>query len=496
MADEDDATDSLRSIAFGAYYHVVGKVVAEGISFLLNLVLSRGLGAATYGVYAYALTICLACRQFVNLGSDRAALRFLPEQRDDERGRREIFTITLATSIGGGVLFAVALAALAPAISRYTLDSAELVLALRLFGAILFFNAVVKALSSTLRALERVQSEIFVEKIARQVTKLAFVGAALYAGYRLTGVLVAYLLATVLLAGVAVAALASETDVSVTLPESRERIAEYYDFSLPLTFKDAGTLLYTRVDVLMVGAFLSSTSVGIYNVSILLASTIILPLGAFNRLFPPIASELYADGDLAQLESVFETVTRWTIALSLPIFTLLVAFRTELLDLFGPEFAGGATVLLLFAAGQMANSITGPIGYTLMMTDHQYALFANQWAFGALNAILNYVLILNHGVLGAAIATSITYALLNVVRVAEVWYFERLFPFSTALYKPLVAAAAAAAVAYACRLVLSDLPLLVLGGAIGGATYFAALSLLRLEEEDRDLIRNLTQEVS
>ena len=158
--------------------------------------------------------------------------------------------------------------------------------------------------------------------------------------------------------------------------------------------------------------------------------------------------------------------------------------------LFGEEFTAGALVLTLFVIGKSVVAFSGPSNDLLMMTDHQYAVMINHWAFGVVNVVLNYFLIIELGFIGAAISTAAVLAVLNIVRVLEVWYFEGLIPYSRRLWKPIIAALVALAVMYGTSLVLSGLLLLIAGSSAGGVVYLCVLYLLGIEQRDKQMLND------
>ncbi|ELY97281.1 polysaccharide biosynthesis protein [Natrialba chahannaoensis JCM 10990] len=255
--------------------------------------------------------------------------------------------------------------------------------------------------------------------------------------------------------------------------------------------KDAGDILMNRVDILMVGFFLSSTAVGIYNIAVLLAGILALPLAAFNQLFPPVASRLLSNEKRSELKYLYEVITRWVFIISLIMAISLVTYRFELLSLFGEEFTGGSLVLTLFVLGQLVHSLGGANGYLLMMTDHQYLLAANQWAFGILNFVLNYIFIVEYGFIGAAVATASVFALLNITKTIELWYLEGLFPYSLSFLKPIIAGIFSIIPMHIMGMLLNGIYLVFVGTLIGVLTYIIIIISLGVEEEEKSLIKSL-----
>jgi len=261
-------------------------------------------------------------------------------------------------------------------------------------------------------------------------------------------------------------------------------------------FKDIGSILYTKIDILMVGFFLLESSVGIYRIAVLLTTFLALPLMAINQLFPPIASRLFSERNFEDLERVYSITARWAFTFTLPLALVVAIYDVEVLKLFGPEFAAGGNVVLLFAIGRTISSAVGPSGYLLMMTDNQYYSMLNQWLLGVLNIALNYVLILKFGLIGAAVATVVVLILINFIRVGEVWYLERITPFSGAFLKPIMAGFLAGVVMIQFAKFFAGYVLLIVGSGIGVSAFFGLLILFGIEDRDKELLEKAIQTIS
>ena len=498
MGGDDSTTrrSSLATIVRGGSLYTVGKVVSDVGEFILHLLVSRWLGAGLYGLFAYGKTLAFTALLLTNLGSDKSIVRYLPQYEDDPDRRRFLLALAWLTSIGGGLVVAGGLFVLAPTVNALTLDDPRFVGVLRLFAVVLFFDTAANLLYATFRALEIIEYEVLSKRLFKPVMRVFCVGGALIGGASVFGVVAAMLVAGVLTLGLAAFLFLTRTEIRPQLRSpaaTRKTVRSYYNYSLPLTAKEAGTVMQGRLDVLLVGVFLSATAVGVYNVAVLLAGVLYVPLLAANQLFAPVASRLYSRGNRVDLVTIYGAVTRWILTISLLLAVLIGVFRVELLGLFGPEFTGGAIVLLVVLVGQLCNAATGPSGYLLMMTDHQYVVMVNEWVFGVLNLILTVVFIQAFGLVGAAIASAGVLAVRNVTKLAEVWYFERMLPYSRSFRKPVFAGGFTAAVLVAIQaLVPSGLLALTVGVPVGLAAYFLTLWLLGTEPVDAELYAQLT----
>ena len=483
--------DSLQSILGGASVFITGQAFLKFAGFAINALLSRVLGPELYGVFAYAKSFIDVSNSMTTLGSNLAVLRFLPAFEADQGKQNRVLGVASIASLCGSLLFAGGLFVLAPLINQHTLQHPVFVDTLRLFALVLPFDTLSTLVSGTFRGIELPTYQVFVAKILRPVLRLAAVGIALLVGLSLLGTIGALVVASVVIFVLAGLVLFRRTALRPASPDSTAEAYEFFDYSVPLMFSQAGTILYNRVDVFMVGFLLSSEAVGFYNIGFLVSSIVTIPLVGLSQIFTPIASRLYEADDYEGLDAIYSTVTRWAFSISLLAALFAVVYAREILAFFGPAFVRGVPVLQLFALGQLLNAAVGPSNYLLMMTDHERLSFINHWVFGVANVILNYVFIDEFGFVGAAFATASVLALLNIVRWFELRYLEGLSPYSYRYYKPLVAGLVAAAVLYLSRFVASGIQSLVVGGVLGGLAFALSLYALGIEQDDREFFGRL-----
>jgi len=488
----DSTSSNLRSISQGATLFILGKAINDGLRVVLNAILTNAIGASLYGIYAYGNVIKSFFVLLGRLGSDKAILKFVPQE--DGESRKRYFGLAVLTTILAGTGFGAFLYVFAPTITELTIQRPLLTEVLQVISVVIPFVALTETINSVFKALELLQYQVFVSRVVSPIVRLFGVGVALLLGYSLVGITAMLAVAAVIVLIVGLWIFKSRVSLRPSFSQSRDEVTEFYDFSLPLTFNETGSFLNRNVDVLMVGMLLSGTIVGIYNVSIMLTTALAIPLGAFGQLFPPIASRLYSEGNIEELQALYTHITRWVFTLALFPAAAMTIFAEEVLTIFGPSFAAGVPILTLFVVGQLTNAAVGPSGYVLMMTGHQKLTMANQWLLGTCNIVLNYVFINEFGGIGAALATGGILALTNIIRVAEVWYTERLLPYSVTFVKPIVACVMASAVMVAVRLKLSGVSLLIAGGILGAVVFGATLLQLGIEDEDKEFFSKLLSE--
>lgn len=488
--DDSGVLGGIRSVSKGAGLFAVGRFSTNVFGLLVNLVLTRMLGAESYGLYAYAGTVTSVPATFTQFGARTVLSRLVPEhgdsRRTDELVGLNLFAAVVASSVAAGVLVAVA-----PQFSRFVFGDTDLVPVLRLLALSMPFTGMLSVSMAVFKATERLEYPVLIRDVIQPALWLSLVVAVSFLSATLLAVVVARLGLTVFVGLLSLAAVLLRTGRSFALPTDRGTVIEFFRYSLPLTARDVGSIMYNRADLFIVGFLLTESSVGIYRIAFLVAGIAAIPLYGFNQLFPPLASRLHSDDRRDDLQAVYSTVTRWSLTLSLVLTIGGVVYATEILRLFGPEFAAGVGVLVVIMVSEMLNAAVGPSGLVLIMTDHQKFATANQWAFGLLNVGLNVVLVLEFGLVGAAVATASTTVVQNAVRLYFVRRFEGYMPYDVTFLKPLAAGAVSAGLMIGASFLLDGLVLLFVGGAAGTLAYFGVLYLLGPEDIDEEFVVEL-----
>ena len=111
--------------------------------------------------------------------------------------------------------------------------------------------------------------------------------------------------------------------------------------------------------------------------------------------------------------------------------------------------------------------------------------FVNAVVMLVLNVVLNFWLIPIYGILGAAMATGASYAVINIARIVEVYKLLRMHPYDTNYHKLFIAGFAV--IILSVLLFMFNLSRLnwIFSMIILIIVYFSALYFLGLEYEDK-----------
>lgn len=477
--------DGLSDLLRGAGIFTVGEMVGKMAGFVFNWLLTISLGATLFGIYAYSQLFISVANMFSDIGSKRALLRFLPEYEGDENQQREYVGFAFGIAILGGVIFGTGIFTIIPIVNKYTLKNPDLITVTRILALSLPFIALIQVVSHALRGIGRIDYQILIERVVYPIFRVGIVAIAVLIGASLINVSLSVVLAAIGGATIGMLLLIKKTHLQPRLSLTTDSALEFVGFSVPISLSNIEGVIYSNVDIFMIGLFLTSQDVGVYKIASLLGALLVLPLAAMNQLFAPLASNLITKGAKDELASIYQTTTRWILSVVLLMAMGLTIYRREMLGLFGPEFVSGQEVLVLILGGYLVNAAVGPTNWILTMADRQYLVMGNNWISGIINIVLNYFLIQQFGLIGAAVATASSLALLNLVRLIEVRTLEGYQPYTSHYHKPIIAGAAATGVMSLTHQILSGISVLVVGSTLGVIIYLLGLYLLGIEEQDK-----------
>lgn len=185
--------------------------------------------------------------------------------------------------------------------------------------------------------------------------------------------------------------------------------------SFPMMFTAAFLFLSNWTDVFMLGAMVSKAEVGIYNAAYKLAIIALIVINAVNTVIAPKISELYSKQNFDGIKREVQKATKLITYATVPMVAVLILFRKPLLGFFGEEFIAGDTVLIIVSLGLLFNALSGSVNPVLNMTHHQNVLKKFALVGVVINVSLNFLLIPELGIEGAAIASLVSNMVLNIM---------------------------------------------------------------------------------
>lgn len=186
-----------------------------------------------------------------------------------------------------------------------------------------------------------------------------------------------------------------------------------FEYSLPLTASQSGNILYKRVDTLMVGFFLTPVAAAFYEIAKQVADFVMAPADSLGFTVAPTFGEHKSGDKLEAGARVYEQSLEYVLLLYLPaIAGIVLLAEPGIRAIFGPDYLGAAPVLQVFSVFVLFQAIDKITNDSLDYLGRATERAIGKGVTGILNFLLNLALIPTIGVVGAAISTSLCFALM------------------------------------------------------------------------------------
>ncbi|HMA77231.1 MAG TPA: oligosaccharide flippase family protein, partial [Candidatus Krumholzibacteriaceae bacterium] len=269
---------------------------------------------------------------------------------------------------------------------------------------------------------------------------------------------------------------------------------ELLKFSYPLMFVVILQTLMHWMDILMLGYFTDSTTVGLYHPAVRTAGLLQALLLSIGSIYSPILSQMHSQSETGKMSDLYRLVSRWLFTFAAPFALIMLLIPTKVMLLFGPDYISSSLVLVILTAATFSQTVLGSAGPILSMSGYVKLSLWNSLGAFMLNVALNIILIPRFGIFGAAWATMISLVVSGLARVIEVRIILNLTFLNRGFIKPALAGFISAAALWAIKpfiMPFHTLVTLAIAGSISLSLFALTMWLLKLEPEDRDFLKGL-----
>ncbi len=478
------------TILSGASQNIVGIAIAALATFAAQILISRTLGQSAFGIVTVATQAAFVLSFATRAGMDMAVLRGVAVEVGEERLGDIRATVARAVTIATIVSGLVALLGVIGAStvrSAFSIDPDEGRWAIEFAALGLPFLALTNVWLSATRGLKIMRYTLYVF-FAGQPTLWVIL---MVIGWRFSET-VGTAAATYSLSW-AFAAVAAwwfwrkESRTWERRPMAPGATGTLMRYAGPRAPAALFSQLLFWTDLFVLTRYASDIDVGIYSAVLRAGQVVVLFLTSVNLMFSPFVADLHNRGERDRLDKLFKTLTRWTLAATLPGFLLLAVAPTEILRIFGSGFASGETALLILLGGQLINIATGSVGFVLIMTGRTgWDLVIYAFSL-VLDLSLAFILAPRYGIEGAAIANAVTFGVSNTLRIILVKRFVGIQPYDRNYLRMIVPGLISVAVMMLVHAAAGPqwLLWLVLTAAAGIVAYGLSFLLLGLTAQER-----------
>jgi O-antigen/teichoic acid export membrane protein len=392
---------------------LVADVVRVVVQGLLVIALVRlFLTPEEYGLLFLAISVFSIALLFGQLGLPKSAARYVAEYRETDPAQvPHIVRVSMGYNAVTVGITAVAVAVASGPIARLIGEPALVPFLLLGFGYVVF-----SALNGYLHLVFQGFNRVDLSAIVVVVTNLGTLGfvLGLAAVFGAVGALFGYIL------GYAVASVVGLFLLHRTLSgferapaigyDLPRRIAEY---SVPLTVTRSANVLYKRVDLVLIGFFLTPVAVGYYTLAKQIADFVMAPAQALGFTVSPTYGERKAGDDIASAARLYEETFEGICLLYIPgIVGLVLVAEPMVRYVFGEAYLGAVPAIQVLSGFILLQAIDKITNDGLDYLGRARARAIAKGTTGVLNFLLSVALIPIVGIVGAAAATVFSFGLM------------------------------------------------------------------------------------
>ncbi len=390
------------------------KILGLFLGYIFSIVVARNLGVHSFGIYSLCITLVTVASIFARMGFDTAILRLVAEYNAANRQAQIILlsNFVLKVTLIMSAFISIIVFLYAEEISTDLFKNVNLTNSVKLVSLAITPFSISLIFAGALKGLKKIPKAVFIE----YVSKFAFMLFLLVSGlliftFNEFSIVFIIVLSTLMMLFTSLYWYWKETRNFSFELKNKIEWQKIVKIAFPLIFASSVYYLKGWIDTISIEVFMTEKEVGIYNAAQKLAGLTMLPLLAINTIAAPKFAENILNKP--ELKLVLRKTIKMVFLFSVPILAGLIFAAEFLLNIFGNEFLQAKSVLEIVTLGGFINAIFGTFGFYMQMTGHHLA-FQNSIIFMIITSIgLNFLLIPQYGLIGAAVSTVIVNLIWN-----------------------------------------------------------------------------------
>ncbi len=455
----------------------LAKLLGSALGFLATLVFARVVGAEIFGIYTLILTVLSWLAFAGHLGIGSAMTKRISEGEDSNAYLSA--GVIWVFSIGAIVSLLVIIAQ--PVFESYIsgFDQYLTISVVWVLIALLFVRFFYKLPFEILHGERKVHIAALLDPLKRGGRSVLQIGLVL-AGYSLFGMLLGYVIGGVIVGIISL--------YFVSLRPARpgwHHFRSLFEYAKYSWFGSLKSKIFNDIDIIILGIFVPSSTVGVYAVAWSLSKFLEVFSGAISSTLFPEISYTATQESLEAVGGMVKDSFKYAGLIVIPGFVGGSILSSELMLVYGREFIEGATVLWLLIIAISFHAYQSQLVNALNGVDRPDLAFRVNVVFASLNAGLNILLIPVYGINGAAFASLLSVVVALLISYV---YVNRLLTFTTPfgeIIRQLLAAVFMGALVFGVRefieitgIIQHQILIVLILVLLGASVYFTSLIII------------------
>jgi O-antigen/teichoic acid export membrane protein len=420
---------------FFSYLGVALGFISTGLLF------PRFLTKEQIGLLNVLVAYSLIFSQFGTLGINSVTNRFFTFYRNPQKAHNGYFRFLMVVFIVGSILISALIFALKPELVANNQEkSALFVEYINWLFPLSIFTLLYLILDTYNKLLYDAVLGLLLKEFIQRVFILLFLVVFILQFYTFNSFVYGYIFAFCIPAIYLLYHLARKNAVSFK-PFNRSERTSWKEIRTVAIFGIIGgmsTIAISSIDRIMVNKFEGLDGTGVYSIAFYFGTLVLIPSRALIKISTPIIADAWKNSDLKTIAEVYSKscINQFTIAAFL--FLLIWLNVDNIFQVVSPEFASGKFVIFFIGLANVIEMGTGVNQMVIATSKYfRYQTYLILF-FSILVIVTNWWLIPIYGITGAAIATTMSVAIVNLTRYLFLLIKFKLQPFSTNYLKVFI----------------------------------------------------------
>jgi stage V sporulation protein B len=404
----------MKDILRGSLVLTSSNLAVRVLGYLYRVLAGRMLAPAEFGILNLALPIQYMVIILSSSGIAPAISKFVSEYeaKGDHKKRDVVISSSLAfyTLLGTalGVIFYLA----SPYIGLYIFHEERAIVPLQIASIALPFGMLVAVYTGIFQGFKRMEY-MGGTLVIEQVLRVVFAVLLLSVGATAMNAILGSTLGFIVVLPIAYL-IFKKMGLRISEP-SFDEFKKIFKFSLPVSATALAAFVLAYIDILLLGYFLSAEDVGIYSAASPTSRLVMAFSAALYAVMLPSISKTVAQKDKEQLRGYIRYAYRLSFVILTPVTLLSIILSEPLITLlFGASYAPAAAPFEILVVGTAFLGI-----FTLNSSIFQGAgrpgvPMAILISTAVLDGVLNWVLIPRFEIVGAALASTLSFTFAGV----------------------------------------------------------------------------------
>lgn len=479
--------EQIRKFAFDVGWVFVSSVATVLIGFLLRIVLARWLGASDLGLYQMVITIYGIGTLVATFGIGVALIKYVAEYKGDKDKLTQTVSSGLISSVIFGIVAGILMYALSGLLAN-VFHMPELAHLLKILAFVFPFACILETWLGLFNGLREMKTFTFLV-ILRSLLMILFTIAFVKLGFGIAGAVFGIVLSV--FGGCVVGFFLSRGFFRLNLQGFIQNAKRLVSFGGQVFGANAANVVANQADIILIGYFLAAVDVGYYSVAISVSMLLSLIPLAIQRITYPATSEYWSQNNHQALQKMIDKSMKYSACILLPMGLGVGFFAKDIVTgIFGQEFVYAVLPLcILLIARVIRGGTIVPIGGSFGGVGRPDLALKITAISAATNVGLNILLIPRFGIVGAAMATTVSLLLgvasylVLIPRILKVRLDYKWYAWTIGL----------ATLAVLLFLAGSDLIGYYIAGGVILCAYTALIFTFFLTKEDKAIFRSLAR---